>query len=80
MAIEWTDRNEALPDYGISVLAWGFVPCVPGIDAALRGCFLGMTMRRGDEFGLDGTGHCGGTKVTHWAYISAPKKTVHGSD
>lgn len=80
MTIEWVDRKESLPGFGVPVLAWGDVPCMPDSKAALNGCFLGETHFSAANmmFALDGTGHFGGVHVTHWSYINAPHKTDNG--
>jgi hypothetical protein len=67
--IDWIDRKEQLPKPGNDVLAWGYVPAMPPHTGF---SFLGLTKFCSERFGLDGTGHCGLVRVTHWAEITPP--------
>jgi hypothetical protein len=69
--IDWIDRNHKLPPQNVEVLAWGQVPSLPPSTGY---GFLGTTRRVGNGFALDGTGHCGLVRVTHWAGITGPEE------
>lgn len=73
MPINWIDRNVLLPQDQSDVLAWGFVPMVLSATTKemSKGTFIGVTKyeRHSQRFTLDGSGHCGLVKVTHWAVI-----------
>ena len=69
--IDWKRREDEVPKHGNDILAWGYVPSVPPHDGF---SFLGVTQYRFGQFSLDGSGHCGLVKVTHWAEITPPER------
>ena len=69
MGIDWKPRDDCVPQHGNDVLAWGYVPAVSPHTGS---SFLGVTKYYFNRFGLDGTGHCGLVRVTHWAEITPP--------
>lgn len=69
--IDWLSRERGLPANNREVLAWGLVPAD---NAGMSSVFLGPTRYNGANFSLDGTGHCGLVRVTHWAEITGPQE------
>ena len=64
--IDLIDRKDAVPNHANEVLVWGLVP---SISTEPKISFLGVDKYNFNEFGLDGSGHCGMVKITHWAEI-----------
>lgn len=71
--IDWINRKERVPKHSNEILAYGYIPSLaPGSGFS----FLGVTKYYVDRFGLDGSGHFGLVRVTHWAEITPPNEAI----